>query len=75
MVREEKEGGHIRKRGIIISSERGSGIGQVIIKVLIDFLDLLNLLSILSIFISFSDKAHPKTRPQLTNYQALMPVV
>lgn len=72
MVREEEEGGHIRERGIIVSSERGSGIGQVIIKVLIDFLDLLNLLSI---FISFSDKAHPKTRPQLTNYQALMPVV
>ena len=47
MVREEGEGGHIRERDIIVSSEQGSGIGQVIIKVLIDFLDLL------SIFIFF----------------------
>jgi hypothetical protein len=34
----EGEGGHIRERGTIDSSERDSGIGQVIIKnVLIDF--------------------------------------
>lgn len=32
MVREEEKGGHIRKRGIIISLEADSGIGQVIIK-------------------------------------------
>jgi len=32
MVREEEEGGHIRGRGIIVSSELDSGIGQVIIK-------------------------------------------
>jgi hypothetical protein len=37
MAREE-EGGRIRERGIIDSSEQDSGIGQVIIKnVLIDF--------------------------------------
>jgi len=47
MVREEEEGGHIREKDIIIFSEQGSGIDQVIIKVLIDFLDLL------SIFIFF----------------------
>ncbi len=43
MAREE-EGGRIRERGIIDSSEQDSGIGQVIMK------------------------------PQLANYQALMPV-
>ena len=43
MVREEGEGGHIRERDIIVSSEQSSGIGQVIIKVLIDFCDLLTL--------------------------------
>jgi hypothetical protein len=32
MVREEEEGGHIRGRNIIISSEQGSGKGRVIIK-------------------------------------------
>jgi len=69
MVREEGEGGHIRERDIIVSSEQGSGIGQVIIKVLIDFFDLL------SIFIFFSDEAHPKTKPQLTNYQSVMLIV
>ena len=38
MVREEEEGGHIRERGIIVSSEQDSGRGQVIIKnILIDF--------------------------------------
>jgi hypothetical protein len=70
MVREEEEGGHIWEKDIIIFSEQGSGIDQVIIKVLIDFLDLL------SIFIFFfSNEAHPKTKPQLTNYQALIPFV
>ena len=40
MVREEEEGGHIRERGIIVSSEQDSGKDQVIIKnILIDFLD------------------------------------
>ncbi len=40
MTREE-EGGHIRERRIIISSEQDFRIGQVIIKnALIDFLDL-----------------------------------
>ena len=40
MAREE-EGGRIRKRHIIISSEQDFGIGQVIIKnALIDFLNL-----------------------------------
>ena len=40
MAREE-EGGRIRKRRIIISSEQDFGIGQVIIKnALIDFLNL-----------------------------------
>ena len=38
MAREEEEGGHTLERGIIISSEADSGLGQVIIKnVLIDF--------------------------------------
>jgi len=32
MVREEEKGGHIRERGIIVSLEADSGIGQVIIK-------------------------------------------
>jgi len=32
MVREEEEGGHIWERGIIISLEANSRIGQVIIK-------------------------------------------
>ena len=41
MVREEEEGGPIRERGTIVSSEPDSGKGQVIIKnILIDFLDL-----------------------------------
>jgi hypothetical protein len=71
MVREEEEGGHIRERGIIISFEQDSGKGGVIIKnILIDFLDLLNIC-----FPFFSDQAYPKTQPQLTNYQALVPVV
>lgn len=40
MVREGEEGGPIRERGIIVSSERDFGKGQVIIKnILIDFLD------------------------------------
>jgi hypothetical protein len=40
MVREEEEGGHIRERGIIVSSEPDSGKDQVIIKnILVDFLD------------------------------------
>ena len=43
MEREEEESGLIRKRDIIVSSEQGSGLGQVIIKVLIDFLDLLSI--------------------------------
>ena len=32
MVREEEKGGYIQKRGIIISLEADSRIGQVIIK-------------------------------------------
>ena len=32
MMREEEKGGHIQERGIIISLEADSGIGQVIIK-------------------------------------------
>jgi uncharacterized protein (DUF362 family) len=41
MVREEEEGGHLQERGIIVASDQGFGIDQVIIKnVLIDFLDL-----------------------------------
>ena len=71
MEREEEKGGLIRERDIIVSSEQGSGLGQVIIKVLIDFLDLL---SIKYIYL-FSDKVHLKAKLQLTNYQALMPVV
>jgi len=71
MEREEEEGGLIRERDIIVSSEQGSELGQVIIKVLIDFLDLL---SIKYIYL-FSDKVYPKAKPQLTNYQALMLVV
>ena len=70
MEREEEKGGLIRERDIIVSSEQGSGLGQVIIKVLIDFLDLL---SIKYIYL-FSDEAHPKTKPQLAKYKALMPV-
>ena len=63
MAREE-EGGRIRERHIIISSEQDFGIGQVIIKnALIDFLNL-----------PFSDEALPKTKPQLANYQVLMSV-
>ena len=53
MVREEGEGGHIRKRDIIVSSEQDSGIGQVIIKVLIDFFDLLSIQSSPSIVTSY----------------------
>jgi len=71
MKREEEKGGLIRERDIIVSSEQGSELGQVIIKVLIDFLDLL---SIKYIYL-FSDEAHLKAKLQLTNYQALMPVV
>ena len=71
MEREEEKGGLIRERDIIVSSEQSSELGQVIIKVLIDFLDLL---SIKYIYL-FSDKSHPKAKLQLTNYQALMPVV
>ena len=71
MKREEEKGGLIWERDIIVSSEQGSGLGQVIIKVLIDFLDLL---SIKYIYL-FSDKAYPKAKLQLINYQALMPVV
>jgi len=71
MEREEEKGGLIRERDIIVSSEQGSELGQVIIKVLIDFLDLL---SIKYIYL-FSDEAYPKAKLQLTNYQALMPVV
>ena len=67
MVREEGEGGHIRERDIIVSSEQGSGIGQVIIKVLIDFFDLL------SIFIFCSDEAYPKAKSQLADRQELIP--
>ena len=69
MEREEEKGGLIRERDIIVSSEQGSGLGQVIIKVLIDFLDLL------SIFIFFSDEVYPKKKPQLTNYQSVMLIV
>ena len=54
MVREEEEGGHIREKDIIIFSEQDSGIDQVIIKVLIDFLDLL------SIFIFFYQRGIPE---------------
>lgn len=73
MVREEEEGGHIRERGIIVSSEQDSGKGRVIIKnILIDFLDI-DFLDFLNIcFPLFSDQAHPKTRTQPTNYQALV---
>jgi hypothetical protein len=44
MVREEEEDGVTRERGIIVSSELGSGTGRVTIKnILIDFLDSLNI--------------------------------
>ena len=67
MVREEEESRHIWKKDIIIFSEQGSGIGQVIIKVLIDFFDLL------SIFIFCSDEAYPKAKSQLADRQELIP--
>ena len=59
MEREEEEGSLIRERDIIVSSEQGSGLGQVIIKALIDFLDLL---SIKYIYL-FSNNTPLKTKP------------